>query len=235
MSSSGSDDVPRRTLSDASGEALNNSLISFEFFWRGTSLGVFEFPLWGDYNLMNGGATLALAHQLGWDLLKCQRALSSFQGVKRRQEVLGEVGGVLVLEDFAHHPTAVQQTVRSVQEHHAKRGGRIFSLFEPRSATSCRNIFQEAYFHAFQGVQYLWVREAFKKKNLKEEDRFSSQKLCEQLQAKGVDAHYFEDVDKMLPRFCRQLRSGDVVLIMSNGSFDGLPQKLLQLLKQSKS
>ena len=197
-------------------------------------MGLFKTPLWGNYNLMNGGAALALAHQLGWDLKKCGQALSSFQGVKRRQEVLGEVKDILVLEDFAHHPTAVQQTIKNVQERHADREGRIFSFFEPRSATSCRKVFQDAYLDAFRQAQpqHLWVRKAFEKKGLKEEDRFSARKLCEKLKAEGIDAHFFSDVDKLIPSFCPQLRAGDVVLIMSNGPFDGLPQKLLQFLKQ---
>ena len=218
-------------------------------------MGRFSFELFGDYNLMNAGAALALAHQLHWDLSKCQQALSTFKGVKRRQEILGEIGGVLVLEDFAHHPTAVKEIISSVQKHYAfrvrgkdkededkenkenkKSKGRLFALFEPRSATSCRNIFQEEYFHAFKQAQHVWVKKAFEKKDLKEEQRFSSEKLCEQLKTIGIDAHSFQDVDKMLPTFCKQLCSGDVVLIMSNGSFKRIVPKAFRFFsKQDKS
>ena len=210
---------------------------SFELFFQGKSLGIFSLSLFGDYNLMNAGSVLALAHQLEWDLGKCQQALSAFKGVQRRQEILGEVDGILVLEDFAHHPTSVKKTIQNVQDRYASREGmgakrgRVFSLFEPRSATSCRSVFQEEYFHSFKQAQHVWVKEAFKKKDLKEEERFSSEKLCEELRAVGVDAHCFQEVDKIISLFCEELRSGDVVLIMSNGSFDGLPQKLLQFLK----
>jgi UDP-N-acetylmuramate: L-alanyl-gamma-D-glutamyl-meso-diaminopimelate ligase len=201
--------------------------------FKNEKLGSFQIGLTGDYNILNTLAVIGLAHQLGWDLKQVQAALSSFEGVKRRQEVLGEPQGVLVVEDFAHHPTAVRETVKGIRAKYA--GRKLFGVFEPRSATSRRKVFQKDYVEAFQECDEILLANAFDQSKIDAENRFSVDELVSDLQKSGKSAKCYQNVDEIVQDLTLKTQKGDLVLIMSNGGFDGIYGKLLNSLeKKSK-
>ncbi len=201
----------------------------FEVSFRGESFGKFRMSLGGDYNVLNATAVIGVAHQRGWDLGKVKSALLSFEGVKRRQEILGEPGGVLVIEDFAHHPTAVRETVLGIQKKYP--GRKFFSVFEPRSATSRRKVFQKDYVEAFRGADETILAEAFDQTKIDSENRFSSQELIHDLVALGKSARVYNTADEIVKDLLTRTKPGDGILIMSNGGFDGIYTKLLDGLR----
>jgi UDP-N-acetylmuramate: L-alanyl-gamma-D-glutamyl-meso-diaminopimelate ligase len=189
----------------------------------------------GSYNALNAIAVYALAKELGWNSTQSLQALASFKGVKRRQQVLGTPSGVTIVEDFAHHPTAVGLTIEALKERylnndHAKDNGRIFALFEPRSATSRRKIFQEAYVNAFKGADYTFISKPFDQSKIEESERFSSEELCDSLKSLGKEAQVFTSTNDMVDAVKSKAKKGDVIAVMSNGAFDGIYQKLLSQL-----
>ena len=183
----------------------------------------------GRYNIKNAMATVALWESLGYDGQKVADLLSGFQGVKRRQEILGRPGGVTLIEDFAHHPTAVKETIRTVQEQFP--GRTVFSVFEARSATSRRNVFQNEYADAFSGAQRVLFPPPFNQTGIPEAERFSIEKLISDVRAKGVTVDLKENVDAIVSTLAREAKAGDAILIMSNGGFDGIYQKLITALE----
>lgn len=193
---------------------------------RGETVTV-EIPMIGSYNVKNAMATLALWEHLGHPLEKVIPLLKGFAGVKRRQEVLGSPGGVTIIEDFAHHPTAVRETIKTVQTQYPN--SQVYSIFEARSATSRRNVFQKEYADAFidAGTQHLILPPPFNLQGLPEDQRFDTDLLLRTIQAKGVDAKVLPNVDEIVSNVKARAKSGDVVLVMSNGGFDGIYQKLL--------
>ncbi|MFH1491178.1 MAG: UDP-N-acetylmuramate:L-alanyl-gamma-D-glutamyl-meso-diaminopimelate ligase [Pseudomonadota bacterium] len=187
-----------------------------------------ETPLYGRHNLSNLLSAVVLADFLKIDTRVLSDALKGFKGVKRRQEVKGEKGGILVLDDFAHHPTAVRETIRAVKEKFRAR--RLVALFEPRSNSSRRNIFQEAYATAFDLADLIMIPEPPMMEKIPLPERFSSKRLVQDLKNRGLEALYAPDTDRLLDEVLRNCRKGDVVLIMSNGAFDNLPVRLLERL-----
>ena len=200
----------------------------FQVHFRNELLSEFTTPLTGRFNILNATAVIGQAHLQGLNMQLVAEALKTFQGVKRRQEILGEFGGVLLIEDFAHHPTAVRETVKAIQNKYSKR--RVFSVFEPRSATSRRKIFQKDYVDAFKQAQEILIAKAFDQGKISEGDRFSVEELIEDLQANKKSAKVFDSADQIVNDLGERTKSGDVVLIMSNGGFDGIYQKLINRL-----
>ncbi len=201
----------------------------FQVHFQGKDLGSFHVTLTGDYNILNTVAVVGLAHQLGWDLEKVRSALQSFEGVKRRQEVLGEPRGILVIEDFAHHPTAVRETVKGIKSKY--KGRKVFGVFEPRSATSRRKVFQKDYVDAFQECDEVMLAKAFDQSKIDAENRFSSEELVADLKASGKSAEAYDGADPIVVDLVKKAKAGDLILIMSNGGFDNIYQKLLAALK----
>ncbi len=201
---------------------------SFRVNFKGQDLGEFHFALSGEYNVLNALAVIGLSHILKFDLQKVKEALNAFQGVKRRQEVLGEPRGVLVIEDFAHHPTAVKETIRGIKEKYPER--KIWAVFEPRSATSRRKIFQKDYVRAFELADEALIAEAYDQSKLDTENRFSSQELVADLQASGHSSHVYAKVDDIVSDLSHKTQKGDLILIMSNGGFDGIYEKLMKAM-----
>lgn len=201
----------------------------FEVLHGAVSLGEFTMAMGGNYNVLNALSVVALTHQLGLDLKKVKTALKSFEGVKRRQEIRGEPDGVLIIEDFAHHPTAVRETIIGLQNKYA--GRKFFSVFEPRSATSRRKVFQEAYVEAFLETQETLIAEPYDQSRIGEGDRFSAQELVDDLKAKNKSAAVFPSADAIVKDLTARTAPGDVVLIMSNGGFDGIYEKLIASLE----
>lgn len=202
----------------------------FEVAFQGHSLGEFTMELTGNYNVMNATATVAMSYSLGFPMDRVRESLKTFEGVKRRQEILGEPGGVLLIEDFAHHPTAVRETVKAVQGKY--KGRRVFSVFEPRSATSRRKVFQKDYVEAFSQCDDLLLAQAFDQSKIDSADRFSVDELVEDLKKNGRSASAFATADEIVADLKRRSKAGDVILVMSNGGFDGIYQKLTKALSE---
>lgn len=202
--------------------------LGFEVHHKGEILGPYNMQITGEYNVLNATAVVAMSKILGFSENKIQIAMESFEGVKRRQEILGEPGGILVIEDFAHHPTAVRETVKGIQKKYPER--KVFSIFEPRSATSRRRIFQKAYVEAFKGSHEVLLAKAFDQSKINEEDRFSSHELVRDLKNSGVTAEDFDSADQIVAALKARAHKGDVILIMSNGGFDGIYTKLIKAL-----
>lgn len=193
------------------------------------SLGEFFTTMTGHYNIMNATAVIGLADQLGWSLETVRKSVATFQGVCRRQEIIGEPRGITVIEDFAHHPTAVRETIQAIQNKY--EGRKVYSVFEPRSATSRRRIFQKEYLEAFRGSHETLIAEAFDQIKIDSKDRFSAQELVTELVLTGGDAQSFSGADAIVSYLGRVAKPKDVILIMSNGGFDGIYQKLLKRLE----
>ncbi len=202
--------------------------MDFTIFREGQRWGRFFVPLLGTHNVLNTLAALAVMAELGEEPEPLQNALAAFQGVKRRLEAAGEYQGVLVLEDFAHHPTAVAVTLEAVRQGYP--GRRLVAVFEPRTNTSRRRVFQEPYAQAFKDADLIIVREPPDLWKVPPEERFSSQRLAADLTAGGQEAYYFPDTDRLLEGLLSKLRPGDVALIMSNGDFDHLTPRLCAAL-----
>jgi UDP-N-acetylmuramate: L-alanyl-gamma-D-glutamyl-meso-diaminopimelate ligase len=184
--------------------------------------------LLGNHNISNILAAISIGYHIGIDPDTVARAISSFRGVKRRLEVLGTFNSVLVIDDFAHHPTAVRETIKAVKRHY---GNRLIAVFEPRSNSSRRNIFQAAYASSFNGADLVILPEPPMMDKIPLGERFSSAKLADDLNEKGIEAHYFPDKDDLLDGVLDLVRKGDVILIMSNGAFDNIQQRLVGRLK----
>jgi UDP-N-acetylmuramate: L-alanyl-gamma-D-glutamyl-meso-diaminopimelate ligase len=184
--------------------------------------------LYGRHNLSNLLSAVALADFLNIGNSLIIKAFASFRGVKRRQEIKGEKKGILVLDDFAHHPTAVRETIRAVREKY--EGRRLIAAFEPRSNSSRRKTFQHDYASSFDQADFILIPEPPMMEKIPEEERFSSWKLVEDLKKQGLEAHYFPETSLLLEELLRISRKGDVVLIMSNGAFDNLAANLLKRL-----
>ena len=166
---------------------------------------------------------------MGQPLNDIAKALMTFLGVKRRQEILGEPNGVLVIEDFAHHPTAVAETLKALKLRYPHRN--LIAVFEPRSATSRRKVFQKDYVESFRLASAVYVKEAFDQTKIDPSERFSSEQLVTDIIHSGKNAYYCVTSDDIVTRLSSTAQRGDVVVIMSNGSFDGIYQKLLKSLE----
>lgn len=205
-----------------------NQVNRFEVFKGDKKLGDFQTPMPGEHNLFNIVSVIASADALGVEKAVIARALESFQGVKRRQEVRGVVDGITVMDDFAHHPTAVRETVKALKPFYPD--GRLVAVFEPRTNSSRRNIFQDIYPAAFDASDIVLIREPQALQNLAESERFSSQQLVEDLKKRNIEAYYFETTDSIIQHICQTAKPGDLILIMSNGGFDNIHEKVLNLL-----
>lgn len=216
----------------------NREMISgrnhFAVHLNGKSIGDIAIKSPGEYNAMNALAVFALGVEVGFSKNKVLQGLANFKGVKRRQQLLGQPGGIKIIEDFAHHPTAVDKTIQAIREQYlADTSGRLFVLFEPRSATSRRKVFQKQYAEAFGGADFVLISEPYDQKKIVEADRFSVADLIKDLNSKALSASAFSEVDDMVTFIKNKAKSDDVVLVMSNGSFGGIYKKLLGVLAAS--
>ena len=193
----------------------------------------FFVPLPGRHNVANTLAALAVAHHLGVSLEDLARYLSGFQSVTRRMEIRGVQNGVTVLDDFAHHPTAVRETLDAVRNNYPS--AHLVAVFEPRTNTSRRNIFQNQYSVSFTGADQVIVLPPFRADQIPEGDRFDSSTLVQALIDHGQKAQCMESVERVVAHLTETLEPGSVVLIMSNGAVDNIHNKLLDALRQKES
>jgi UDP-N-acetylmuramate: L-alanyl-gamma-D-glutamyl-meso-diaminopimelate ligase len=194
---------------------------------RGQYFGTFCVPLLGTHNVRNALATIAVGVDARIDAATLDAALRSFKGVRRRLEVLQTVDGVSIFDDFAHHPTAVHETLAGLRA--AYPGARIWAIFEPRSASSCRRIFQSQFAHAFESADEVVIAAVYRSK-LPEDQRLSAEQLVADLQALGKHARYVPTVDDIVRTVAAERQSGDLIVIMSNGGFGGMRAKMIDAL-----
>ena len=195
---------------------------------KGVPFGEFEVPLVGAYNVRNATAAIAVASEVGISVERIAEGLRAFAGVKRRLEIVGIVDGVTVYDDFAHHPTAVAETLAGLRA--SNPDARIWAVFEPRSASSCRRVFQDDFARAFAGADEVLIAPLFRSK-LPEAERLSLPQLVRDLHARGQSAREAESLEDIVAGIVREHRSGDLVVLMSNGGFGGIHQKLLRALE----
>lgn len=200
----------------------------FEVFRNGTLLGEFQTRMIGEHNLWNALAAIGVAEALGVAADDIARALRTFEGVRRRQEIRGCKNSITVMDDFAHHPTAVRETLRAVKSSHPE--GRVIAVFEPRTNSSMRRVFQNHYPLSFDDADLVCIRKPPMLHKIPPEDRFSSEQLVQDLITRGKDAHYFPDTDTIIDFLTTAARPQDLILIMSNGGFDGIHERLLAAL-----
>ncbi len=185
-------------------------------------------PMAGRHNILNALACLTWIHARGLNVEKAVDALAHYKGVKRRQEVYGEISGITLIDDFAHHPTAVRETVSAIRAKYPR--SRIIACFEPRSATSRRKVFQSAYTESFDGADFVYIAKPYDQSMIDVHDQFSTEELIASLIQNRKKAKLLITSSHGIKEFSNELKSGDVVLVMSNGSFDGLLPKLSKAL-----
>ncbi len=196
---------------------------SFELFGE-----KFEIPMSGDFNIRNAAMAASAAHYYGIPPVKIREALAAFQGIKRRQEVRGTVRGITIIDDFGHHPTAIRETLAGLR---AKFGGaRIWAIFEPRSNTTRRAVFQNDLPAAFAGADGVFIAKVARLDQLPENERLKPEKVVSDIAASGKPAFYEPTTDDIVARLSPLAQEGDIVAVFSNGGFDGIHQKLLDRL-----
>jgi UDP-N-acetylmuramate: L-alanyl-gamma-D-glutamyl-meso-diaminopimelate ligase len=194
---------------------------------KGDVFGRFELPLLGAHNVRNALAAIAVGAHRGLDAATLAEGLREFRGIKRRLETVGVARGVTIFDDFAHHPTAVNETLSALKAGYPDR--RIWAVFEPRSASSCRRVFQDDFARSFAAADEVVVAAVFRS-TLPEDERLSAEQLVSDLQTRGQRARYIPDVDLIVNTVLEEHRGGDLVVLMSNGGFGGIHHKLLKAL-----
>lgn len=203
---------------------------TFSLIYNGASLGEITTSLSGEHNIANilASAGVALAHGLSFDSIK--EGVRNFRGMKRRQEVVGEFGGVLVLDDFAHHPTAVRETLAGIKNKYL--GKRIVALFEPRSNSSRKKIFEKDYIESFDNADLVFIKVPPFREGDNPDDFMNTEFVAQSVTERGTPMIVAENVEQLIEKVVPELKENDLVILMSNGSFDGAKDKLLDKLKQ---
>jgi UDP-N-acetylmuramate: L-alanyl-gamma-D-glutamyl-meso-diaminopimelate ligase len=198
--------------------------------YHGQPFGRFTTPLFGQHNVQNLLAAVAVAHHLGLTAQQIASGLATFTHIKRRCEVRGVIDGITIIDDFAHHPTAVRMTVEAVRQ--AYPAARLWAVFEPRTATSRRNIFQNDYVEALRGADRVVLADVYRKEGLASAERLSPTSVVQGLRHHDVPAWFYPTTDEILAHLCSEAQPTDVILIMSNGGFDNIHQRLLTALRR---
>jgi len=200
----------------------------FEVLKHGELFGKFKTRMLGEHNLLNALSVIAIADKLSISKEIIALALETFQGPKRRQEIRGIKNKITVIDDFAHHPTAVRETIKAVKP--LCKQGQLIAVFEPRTNTSMRRVFQDVYPFVFDNADMVCIRKPSRIDKIPDNERFSSEKLVEDIKKQGNPAFHFEDTDGIIDFLAGKAKAGDVILIMSNGGFDNIHARLLERL-----
>jgi len=208
---------------------FSESGTKFLAFRSGDEWGKVETPLAGAFNVRNVLAVIAAAESIKADRDGVRQGLRTFTSVKRRMEVRGEVRGVAVVDDFAHHPTAVRETIDAIKQKYA--GRRIVAVFEPRSYTAQRREFQNDYVKAFSSADEIIFSSLFHPERYTADTAIDLSQMVASWESAGKPAKHLKDADAIVSDLSPRLTPGDVVLIMSNGGFGGIHQKLLDALQ----
>jgi UDP-N-acetylmuramate: L-alanyl-gamma-D-glutamyl-meso-diaminopimelate ligase len=203
--------------------AHTDSGTSFELFGER-----FEIPLLGEFNVRNAAMAASAAHFYNVPIVKIREALATFAGIKRRQEVRGVVNGVTVIDDFGHHPTAIRETLAGLRHRYA--GSRLWAIFEPRSNTTRRAVFQHALPEAFEDADGVFIAQVARLDQLPENERLKPEQVVADIAATGKPAFYEPTAGDIVAKLKPLVKSGDVVVVFSNGGFDGIHDRLLRSL-----
>jgi UDP-N-acetylmuramate: L-alanyl-gamma-D-glutamyl-meso-diaminopimelate ligase len=189
----------------------------------------FEVPLIGEFNVRNAAMAISAARFYGVSSAKIQKALTKFQGIARRLEVRGEVGGVKVIDDFGHHPTAMRETLRALR--HRYPDSRLWAIFEPRSNTTRRAIFQQELPEALKNADGVFISQVARLDQIPPAERLDPEAVVKAIASSGRPAFYEPDVTHIIERLVPLVKAPDVVVVFSNGGFDGIHGKLLEKLR----
>jgi UDP-N-acetylmuramate: L-alanyl-gamma-D-glutamyl-meso-diaminopimelate ligase len=203
-------------------------MTSFTLVHQGVEQGRCQLPMVGTHNVRNALAAMAASARVGVTIAQMQQSLPKFLGVRRRLEEVGQRRGIAVYDDFAHHPTAVDETLRAVRAAWPSR--RLWAIFEPRSASSCRRVFQADFARAFAAADQVVIASVFRS-SLPDAERLSEVDLVRDLHEAGVAARHLPDVPAIVDVVARDARPGDIIVVMSNGGFGGIHGRLLQALE----
>jgi len=204
-----------------------DGLTHFDIHHQGRPFGRFASPLLGAHNVRNALAAVSVGARAGLSAAALAEGLRAFKGIKRRLEVVGEQRGVTVFDDFAHHPTAVHETLSALKTGYP--GRKVWAVFEPRSASSCRRVFQDDFARAFGAADEIVIAGVFRS-SLPEAERLSAEQLVADLEHAGRRARHIAAIDDIVRAVAAEAGRGDLVVLMSNGGFGGIHQKLLQAL-----
>jgi UDP-N-acetylmuramate: L-alanyl-gamma-D-glutamyl-meso-diaminopimelate ligase len=214
----------------------NNAIQAFNIRYGPTAT-EFEIPSFkfhlnmvGELNVRNALAVVACAKHCGLKNQQIQSAFDTFTGIKRRMEVRGIAGGVTVVDDFGHHPTAIRETLKALRIRYPRE--KIWAIFEPRSNTTRRNIFQNELVTAFSDADAVVVAEVARLEQIAAEERLNPEKLMQDLKTSGKNAAYLSDVDSIIAHIVKNAQGGDIVVVFSNGGFGGIHRKLLERLER---
>jgi UDP-N-acetylmuramate: L-alanyl-gamma-D-glutamyl-meso-diaminopimelate ligase len=197
---------------------------------EGNAWADFEFSLAGEYNVLNATAAAAMAAHYGIEAPAIAEALRSFKSVKRRLEVRAEIGGVTIIDDFAHHPTAIAATLKALRIRYP--GARLWAIFEPRSNTLRRKVLQKELVSSLGLAEQVVVASIFKPEAVPENERLTISSVVHALKRNGTQARELADADAIVNAVTPELQSGDVVAILSNGGFGGIYEKLPRRLEE---
>jgi UDP-N-acetylmuramate: L-alanyl-gamma-D-glutamyl-meso-diaminopimelate ligase len=209
---------------------LDPDRTSWKVLRSGSPWAELEFALGGEYNVWNATAAAALAAGYGVSKEAIRKALATFRSVKRRLEVRAEVNGITIIDDFAHHPTAIEQTIRALRARYA--GRRLWVMLEPRSNTMRRNVLQDELGRSLALADEVVVAAIFKSEAIPEKERLNLSRVVSEVQNRGKQARVLADADTIVGTIGPELRPGDVVAILSNGGFGGIYEKLPERLRQ---
>jgi UDP-N-acetylmuramate: L-alanyl-gamma-D-glutamyl-meso-diaminopimelate ligase len=211
-----------------SGIAADGEMTKFHLAYRGKAFGEFSLSATGRHNVLNAMAAIAVAHGRGIGTDSLAEAMATFRSVKRRMDVKGERAGILVVDDFAHHPTAVRATIEAARGRWPNR--RLWAILEPRSNSMRRKVFEESLPKALGLADRVILGGVFRAQQLGDENRLAPESVAAAVRALGKDARAFDGAEAIAEYLASEAKAGDLLLVMSNGSFDGLCDKLLKKL-----
>jgi UDP-N-acetylmuramate: L-alanyl-gamma-D-glutamyl-meso-diaminopimelate ligase len=207
----------------------NDAGMAFDLMRSELRVGHFTIPMPGTFNVQNALGVIIVAKELGISDEVIQRGLSSFKSVKRRLELRGEVNGVRVYDDFAHHPTAVKETLSAVRQRNPK--ARIWAVFEPRSHTCRRRVFEQAFIESFEPADRTVIAQVFGASHLPPEQTLSPTRVAEGIRMRGGNALTFDSTEEIVQHVAAEAKPGDHIVIMSNGGFENIHNRLLERLR----
>jgi UDP-N-acetylmuramate: L-alanyl-gamma-D-glutamyl-meso-diaminopimelate ligase len=190
----------------------------------------FHLDMVGEFNVRNALGVIGMAKHFGLKNHQIQSAFSTFKGVKRRMEIRGIVSGVTVIDDFGHHPTAIRETLAALRVKYPTQ--KLWAVFEPRSNTTRRNVFQNELPLAFEGADEIVVAQVARLEQVPAEERLNPEQLMKDIQALGKSAAYLPDTPAIVDHVIKNVSGGDVVVVFSNGGFGGIHEKLLTRLRR---
>jgi UDP-N-acetylmuramate: L-alanyl-gamma-D-glutamyl-meso-diaminopimelate ligase len=215
--------------------------MTFSVLHKGKVVGTFESIMVGEHNLYNQVALVAVMDFYGIPMDDLKEGFLTFKGIKRRQQVLGSPNSVMIIDDFAHHPTAISLTLEGLKMRFGDR--RLWAIFEPRSATSRRNTFQQQFAESFDHADIVVIAPAFNQSGIPKEERLNVHNLVSDIRARGKEAFCWGDAPEpkiewsasdsaavIVQSICNNVQPEDVVAILSNGGFGGIHQKLISQL-----